>query len=151
MYIFNDHEKLENFLSLGEEAKQHFTPSVYSGGNEDVLQCLHLYWDTEERFQGEYFRDYQHLQNDLVNNTRTAWTDKYTISLYPVNVTVNCQQFELQPISDYLRWLKTGELHYLPLEERIRLAGVWDEIPGTFLTSKVLDLCHSVIPEPTEA
>ena len=148
-YIFSDQEQLENFLSLGEEAKQHFAPSVYEAKNTEILNCLHLYWDTDDHFQGEYLRDHKHIQNDLVN-VRTAWTDKYTTTIYTADVTDGSQRHELQPMPDYLRWLKTGELHYLPLEECTLLAGAWDEISATFLPSKILDLCLSVIPEPTE-
>ena len=48
-----------------------------------------------------------------------------------------CSRFEVQPVPDYLRWVKTGELHYLPLGERALILGPWDEIPGAFLPTKV--------------
>lgn len=44
-----------------------------------------------------------------------------------------------------------SELHYLPLEERYLLKGEWDEIPGVYLPTRVLDLCFSVIPNPDDA
>ena len=42
-YIFSDQEELENVLSLGEEAKQQFTPSIYKASNREALHYLHLY------------------------------------------------------------------------------------------------------------
>ena len=42
-------------------------------------------------------------------------------------------------------------LHYLPLEERYSLRGEWDEIPGVYLPTRVLDLRFSVIPNPNDA
>ena len=45
---------------------------------------------------------------------------------------------------------QSGELHYLPLEERELLSGEWDNIPGVFLPTTILDLCFTVIPSPPE-
>ena len=150
-WVFSDQDELENFLSLSEEAKKHFYPPVYNANNRQVLSSLSLYWDTDEEFQGEYMQDHRALQNELADGIRTAWTDKYTTSIYTPCIDVECQRYELQPLPDYLRWLKTSELHYLPLEERSLILGQWDEIPGTFLPSKVLELCLSVISESTES
>ena len=146
-FIFNDREQLENFLSLSEEGKKHFTPFSYSAVSGEMLRCLHLYWDTDEDFQGQYLSDHKSVCNEMLEKMRTAWTDKYTTSVYSTTIS---QRYELQPIPDYLRWLKTNELHYLLLEERALIKGPWDDIPGAFLPSKVLDLCLSVVPEPTE-
>ena len=60
------------------------------------------------------------------------------------------RRYELQPVPDYLRWLKTGEAHYLPLEETAVLKGTWVDIPSIFLPTKVLDLCFTVLQSPTE-
>ena len=114
-----------------------------------MLSCLHLYWDLDEDFQGQYLTDHKTLHTELVDGTRTAWIDKYTTSVYSTEAV--CQRFELQPVPDYSEWLKTGELHYLPLEEHVFTVGPWDDIPGVFLPSKVLDLCLSVIPEPKDS
>ena len=60
--------------------------------------------------------------------------------------------YELQPLPDYMRWIQTGELHYLPIKSRQEIeSGLWNEIPGLFLPSKVLDLCFKVIPHPPVA
>ena len=59
---------------------------------------------------------------------------------------MQCKRYELQPVPDFLRWFKTGELHYLPLEERKLLKeGPWDNIPEAYLPSRVLNLCCSLI------
>ena len=51
---------------------------------------------------------------------------------------------------DYLRWRKTGELHYLPLEEKVLLTGSWDDIDGVYLPSMVLDLCFNLVQQLTD-
>ena len=51
---------------------------------------------------------------------------------------------------DYMQWFNTGELHYLPLEERHLLSGPWDNIPGAYLPSRVLVLCFNVAPQLTD-
>ena len=50
-----------------------------------------------------------------------------------------------------LRSMLVTMLHYLPLEERYLLRGEWDEIPGVYLPTRVLDLRFSVIPNPNDA
>ena len=81
---------------------------------------------------------------------RTAWVDKYTAAIYTRDEDANCRRYQLQPILDYLRWYKTGELHYLPLEERAPLSAPWDETHGVYLPSRVLDLCLSVVEHPSD-
>ena len=53
---------------------------------------------------------------------------------------------------DYLRWLETGELRYLPYELRVNLKeGIWDSIEGCFLPTHILDMAYLVLPEPPSA
>ena len=78
----------------------------------------------DEQFEGDYREDYQSLHNELVEDVRTAWVDKYTAAVYTSDEDTNCRRYELQPIPDYLRWYKTGELHYLPLEESSTFRGL---------------------------
>ena len=80
----------------------------------------------------------------------TSWIDKYSTTIYSMNTNSVICRYELQPIPDYLRWLKTGEAHYLPLEETTPLKGTWVDIPSIFLPTKVLDLCFTVLQNPTE-
>ena len=150
-YVFSDEEQLQSFLSLSEDGKQHYSPAAYSVNKGEVLHSLHMFWDVNEDFSSEYIKDHQTIQNELLDGIRTSWLDKYTTCLYTTEMERECRRFELQPLPDYLRWFKTGELHYLPLEERALVLGPWDEIPGAFLPTKVLDLCLSVIQEPPES
>ena len=147
--VFSDEVELQNFLSLSEEAKELFSPSSYSVVKGNTLTCISFFWDLESEFQGNYITDYKTIHNTLLDDVRTAWTDKYTTSLYSLH-NPQCRRYELQPVPDYLRWYKTGELHYLPLEERSLLKGPWDEIPGAYLPSRILDLCLSLLQELTE-
>lgn len=53
----------------------------------------------------------------------------------------------IQPIPDYIRWLRTeGEMHYLPVEKLQKLdSTVIDETPGAFLPSRILELIFKVL------
>ena len=125
-----------------------FSPAKYTANGGEMLTNLHILWEVDEEFEGEYMRDYQTLHNELTEEGRTAWLDKYTTALYSAKEDV--RKYQLQPIPDYLRWFKTGELHYLPLEERMLLLGPWDDIPSVYLPSKVLDLCFNVFQHPSD-
>ena len=77
------------------------------------------------------------------------WKDKYSTILY--NPLTNLKRYEIQPLPDIERWFKCHELHYMPYQEVALLEhGQWDEIPGLFLPSKVLDLCYMAIPKPPQ-
>ena len=119
-----------NCLNLNEEGKSHFSPSKYTPRLGDMSDWLHFQWGVNADFEGDYLKDYQIVQNESNDLARTAWTDKYTTSLYAANEDVDCRRYELQPMTDYLRWYKTCELHYLPLKERVLLSGPWDDIPA---------------------
>ena len=147
--LFVDEEALQSFLSLSEEGKLLFSPSSYSPRRGHVLDTLAYVWQVDPEFEGNYITDYKGIRNDLLTDRRTAWMDKYTSVLYS-ELDIRCGRFELQPIPDFLRWLKTGEVHYLPLEERALVVGPWDDIPGAFLPSAVVELCLSVIVELTD-
>ena len=141
--VFTDDKALQTFLSLNEEEKQQFSPSQYHAKSGEILSCLSMCWGVDEDFKGTYISDHHFIHNEL-GGSRTAWKDKYTTSLY----SLSCEaHHELQPIPDYLRWFKTGELHYMPLDERKLLLGPWDDIPAAFLPSRVLDCCFSILQE----
>ena len=150
-FVFSDQEQLQRFLDLSEENKELFTPETYSAVQGAILDNLHYIWGANRPFTGKYLHDYRALGNDLIEGTRTAWLDKYTTSVYSTDGNSHCRRHELQPLPDYLRWFKTNELHYLPLEERCLLNGEWDNIPSVYLPTKVLDLCLSVIPKPDDS
>lgn len=149
-FVFNDQKELQQFLDLSEDNKELFTPESYSAAQNSILNNLHFIWGANRPFTGTYLHDYRALRNDLMDGTRTAWLDKYTTSVYSTDGNSNCRRYELQPLPDYLRWFKTNELHYLPLEERCLLNGYWDDIPGVYLPTKVVDLCLSVVPKPDD-
>ena len=142
--VFLDEEQLQSFLSLSEAGKHNYMPSSYTAVKGKALDCLHFIREVDRDFQSDYISDYQLIHNKVLPDERTAWKDKYTTCLYSVT-HVSCRRFELQPITDYLTWYKTGELHYLPVEERAMLSGPWDDIPGVFLASSVLDLCFTIL------
>ena len=98
-------------------------------------------WQLDELFCGSYVEDYK-LLNNKCSSKRTAHLDKYIVCVVsPDKSDDTTLSTNIQPLPDYLRWLRTGELHYLPLKEREELdSGVWDEVPGTFLPSSILDL-----------
>ena len=73
------------------------------------------------------------MQNELTQTT--AWKDKYTTTLFSAS-NADLQRRQMQPLPDYMRWLKCCELHYMTEEEVNRLEpGPWDEIPGLAVSS----------------
>lgn len=106
-------------------------------------------WGVDLDFEHTYLQDYNIIMNTSTEQ-RTAWIDKYTTSLFtPSHTTITRK--EPQPIPDLVRWLDLCELHYMTLSDASLLEhGQWDEIPGLFLPSKILDLCYLVMPDPPE-
>ena len=151
-HVFTDMEQAQSFLALSEQAKSQFTPLTYKPEQNKVLQDLHLFWNVDMQFEGSYMNDYKMIINEYSDEFRTCWSDKYTTVIYSYlqDHDLTIRRHELQPLPDYIRWFKTGELHYLPLEERELLSGEWDNIPGVFLPTTILDLCFTVIPSPPE-
>ena len=75
---------------------------------------------------------------------------KYSTILYSSS-TISCRREEVQPLPDIPMWLKTCELHYMPWQEAALLEhGPWNDIPGLFVPTKILDLCFLVIPKPPQ-
>ena len=148
--MFVDDEQLHNFLDLNEEGKMQFSPAKYAPCQNEILDILHFVWKVDKKFEGDYISDYEALRNGTKLDVRTSWIDKYTTYLYSVSEDITCRRYELQPIPDYLRWYKTCEFHYLPLEERSLLEGPWDDIPAAFLPSRILDLCFNIIQHPSD-
>ena len=147
--VFVDEEEMQSFLSLSEEGKLLFSPSTYTPQSGHILDKLTYIWQLDRAYEGSYITDYKIINNNLLTDRRTAWADKYTTALYS-DSCIDLHRFEHQPIPDYLRWLHTGELHYLPLEERTLVCGPWDNIPGAFLPSATVELCLSVFQELTD-
>ena len=134
-------------MSLSEQGKQEFD-GIYQVRKCDLLTKLHQLWGIPLDFEGNYLHDYKLLNNELTSE-RTAWTDKYTTALFSPFYSLDSKRKVLQPVPDICRWLKSNELHYMPWQEAACLEhGPWDEIPGLFLPSKILDLCFCTIPTP---
>ena len=144
-FVFTDEKVLQTFLSLNEEGKMQFALSKYAATAGEILDVLHFCWEVDEHFQGDYIRDYKTLHNNLSEDVTQPG-----LTSIPLLCDITCRRYELQPIPDYLRWFKTGELHYLPLEERAILSGAWDDIPEVLLPSKVLDLYFAIVDQPSD-
>ena len=149
-YIFKDEETLHTFLSLTEEMKQNFSDDNYgTSNNRELLDVLTCAWGIDTEYCGSYRHDYSIIYNDA-SRRRTCWKDKYTTVIY--SDLYAKAHYEIQPLPDYIRWSKSSELHYLPLNERKHLEnGPWDDIPGLLLPSRILQLCTQVISDPPEA
>ena len=145
-FIFDDESTMHSFLSLSEQGKENFKVK-YKALPVDLLDQLHFIWGVDTNFKGEYYDDYRLVQNDLPE--KTAWTDKYSTTIFSPSHDISCRRM-IQPIPDMLRWISVHELHYTPWQEAdVLQQGPWNEIPGLFIPSKILDLCFSVIPLPS--
>ena len=144
-YFFDDEDTLSTFLSLSEEKKREFHTS-YKVKDSELLTRLNFAWGIDTSFQCSYLEDYKLLRNELTQTT--AWKDKYTTTLFSAS-HADLQRKQMQPLPDYMRWLKCCELHYMT-EEEVNLLepGPWDEIPGLFHPTKILDLCFTIIADP---
>ena len=149
-YVFDDEEKMDTFLSLTKENKKAFT-NVYSPTKSYIVNDLQLFWGVKQDYVGNYYHDYQLVRNEVhVGGNRTSWIDKYTTSIYnPAKAEVD-NRYEYQPLPDYIRWRATGELHYLSLNQcKLLEMGPWNNIPGIFLPSHILQLCFSIVSNIT--
>ena len=149
-YIFSDESQLTKFLSLSEENKPQYSPMSYQANSSNKLvQYLHYMWNVPLHFSGSYLQDHQLIYNELIEQ-RTSWRGKYVAAFYSPTDSIT-KRYELQPLPDYIRWMKTGELHYLPFEETTAIySGPWMDIPDAFLPTKILDLCFNVMHDPPE-
>ncbi len=147
-FVFKDEQTLHDFLDLSEERKMSFVKHYVVNTERPITEHLHFMWGVDLEFRGSYSADYRLCQNDLTD-TRTSWKDKYTSTLYSPSPNISFKRSEQQPVPDYIRWLKTCELHCMPYHERAIIEeGPWDEIPGLFLPSQILDICFIAIPTP---
>jgi len=153
-FVFSDEENLVAFLGKNENRKA-----------DDTLQCkpmksdlwkeLCIVWGLDENYTGCYREDYKIMQNTFhEEGQRTYWVDKYsTIILNPdVEHDSGIDDFTIQPLSDYVRWIETGgELHYFPLEKIQRLdAQIIADTPAAFLPSKMLEMIYKVFSHGTD-
>ena len=155
-FIFNDRANLKTFLSCSEEIKE--TGEWTYNVNKDslLLKDLSVIWNVDENFEGDYFQDYQLLNNSLPQTDhRTAWVDKYITALYRVNDELSHEElkrYELQAIPDYIRWLESeGELHYLSNEQLEKDNDMdWTMKPGLFRPDRLLSLLFTLNSHPLD-
>jgi hypothetical protein len=155
-FIFNDGANLKTFLSCSEEIKE--TGEWTYNVNKDslLLKDLSVIWNVDENFEGDYFQDYQLLNNSLPQTDhRTAWVDKYITALYRVNDELSHEElkrYELQAIPDYIRWLESeGELHYLSNEQLEKDNDMdWTMKPGLFRPDRLLSLLFTLNSHPLD-
>ena len=150
-YLLDDEDCLNKFLSLSEQSKEAFM-DTYQVKSGELLTQLHVaygMWILTSNL-GNYLGDYRLINNDLIEE-RTAWKDKYSSILYSPSSAITYHRGELQPVPDIPRWIKTHELHYMPWQEAALLEhSPWNDIPGLFVPTKILDLCFLVIPKPSQ-
>ncbi len=141
-YIFSDETQLKNFLALTEDHKYTFPDPSYTPNHTQLWNDIVSTWNVQDDFSSDYISDYNILQNEF-GEVVTSWKDKYTTSVYSTDPYSGCRRYELQPLPDYIRWLTTKELHYLPYEERKDLSdGLWNSIPGILLPQRYL-ICRA--------
>ena len=102
-WVFSDEQLVQAFLALNEESKEIYALSTYSVVPGSTLETICFYWNLDRHFEGQYMRDYEHINNSLLDNKQTCWRDKYTTSVYSIDDTECQQYYELQPIPDFLR------------------------------------------------
>ena len=100
-FLFDDEDRLNSFLSFSEHGKQEFCGS-YAIKSGELLTQLHVAWDVNTEYQGDYMSDYKLINNTFMSET-TAWKDKYSTILY--NLLTNLKRYEIQPLPDIERWL----------------------------------------------
>ena len=137
--IFNDEERLKEFLTFSEEKQGECTWTYGPNTSENPhFQALVQVWGIPEDFERSHTEDYNVIMNK--NGKRTAWNDKYSTNLYG---NVNDNNLELQSIPDHVLWLTSGgELHYLAFEKTSSLYASSPQLvdsPGLFLPSRILD------------
>ena len=93
--------------------------------------------------------DYKLINSALLNDVRTSWTDKYTTSLYSLGY-IQCRRYELQPIPDYLTMYQDRRSPLSCTGRESTFGGPWDQIPTSYMPSRILDLCLSLVQDLTD-
>ena len=124
-FVFDDEEELVTFLGKTEGRKYEDLLEYIPVKNELWREVATL-WNLDEDFTGSYSEDYQVLQNALQEEAEcTCWSDKYSTTIINPDVEhefVDRMYLTIQPIPDYVRWLRSGgEMHYLSLETQQKL------------------------------
>ena len=153
-FIFNDSDALVNFLAKNENQKN-VDGMSYSPAHNDLWFQVSTLWDLDYDFVGSYAEDYQILENTWQEDGEvTSLTDKYSTTIFNPDMMnmLDTDVLKMQPVPDYIRWLKTGgELHYLPLEKLKKIeTEVIDKTRAAFLPSKLLKMVFKVLSNGTD-
>ena len=147
-FIFDDEKNLRAFLSLSEQRKIE-NAERYTVKTNDTTKALAMIWGADENLQRYYSSDYLLLLNDETN-IKTSWCGKYITAVFRSDeewIGEDTSRSIPQPLPDYVRWLETGRMHYMPYELRITLdSGIWDNEPDLFLPERILTMAFKVIP-----
>ncbi|KAL9976735.1 hypothetical protein ACROYT_G014062 [Oculina patagonica] len=153
--IFNDEDRLKEFLQLSEEKKKDCEWQYESEKNEyfysliGELNALYQMCTMVVSIHlgtrlGSYASDYETIS--------TSRRDKYG-----TEIGLSEKQDgsgHLQPIPDYIRWIhENGELHYLSFEKTQHLMRENAEIEASselFLPGKIVDIFFNIDREPPE-
>ena len=142
-FIFNDEDKLKEFIHLSEEKKIDCAWS-YEPIKNEYFHTLVNCWNVDENFKGSYSEDYKLICN--------AKADKYGTQIWDAETQGGNEL--LQPIPDYIRWVnEKGELHYLSLEKTQHLMRENPAIVASndqFLPRRILDTFFNIEPDPPE-
>ena len=138
--IFNDEERLKEFLRFSEERKEECD---WTYGIENVknphFKALVDVWGLPETFERHSTEDYNLISVTYCTKNdadRTCWNDKYSTNIYGKE---NHNNLELQPIPDFVSWQQSGELHYLSYEKTSKLyESLLIKTPELFFPSKFL-------------
>ncbi|XP_066915452.1 uncharacterized protein [Clytia hemisphaerica] len=152
-YVFDDEEKLRQFLLLSEEGKAECDWS-YMPKDVPLNTAMTLTWNANGSTERRYIDDYKYLTSSQPSQPRTNWMDKYSCVVYrESDQDGKLDRFQPQPIPDFLRWFETEELHYLSIErtkEVIKAIKDLSILPELFLPTKILDTVLRITEEIPE-
>ena len=141
--IFDDEDRLKEFLQLSEEKKLECDWS-YEPNKNEYFNSLVNCWQIDENFKGTYAADYKVISN--------AQRDKHGTRIW--NPGMEEGTLSLQPIPDYIRWVnENGELHYLSFEKTEHLTREYSKIATSsdlFLPGRILDTFFNIEPDTAD-
>lgn len=115
-YIYYDEQNLKTFISYSEKMKKASEWTYQVNEASSLLNDLSVTWNVNENFGGNYFEDYQCLNNSVPGiDYRIAWRDRYITALYRVDEQWSGKKLnkhEFQAIPDYIRWMETVKENY---------------------------------------
>ncbi|XP_066920718.1 uncharacterized protein [Clytia hemisphaerica] len=152
-FVFNDEERLRQFLMLSEEGKE-LCDWTYKPEECPLATHMKILWKAND-CERRYIDDYNLLTK--LNTPNTNWSDQYSCILYRENDMEQNQAISRhppQPIPDFVRWVETEELHYLSIskaQEINEIIPVLTQTPELFLPSRILDAVLRIMLEvPSE-